>query len=57
MGEGHETYGEDPYLTSRMGVAYVEGLQGTVGDGEGEYLKTAPVPSISRCFRAGGAAP
>ena len=24
-----------------MGVAYVEGLQGTAGDGEGEYLKTA----------------
>ena len=30
-GRGHETYGEDPYLTSRMGVAYVKGLQ---GDGE-----------------------
>lgn len=27
-GRGHETYGEDPYLTSRMGVAFVEGLQG-----------------------------
>lgn len=27
-GRGQETYGEDPYLTSRMGVAYVEGLQG-----------------------------
>ncbi len=35
-GRGHETYGEDPYLTSRLGVAYVKGLQG-----EGEYLKTA----------------
>ena len=23
-GRGHETYGEDPYLTSRLGVAYVE---------------------------------
>jgi beta-glucosidase len=23
-----ETYGEDPYLTSRMGVAFVKGLQG-----------------------------
>ncbi len=38
-GRGHETYGEDPYLTSRLGVAYVEGLQGTGEDGE--YLKTA----------------
>lgn len=27
-GRGQETYGEDPYLTSRMGVAYVKGLQG-----------------------------
>ena len=35
-GRGHETYGEDPYLTSRLGVAYVEGLQG-----DGETLKSA----------------
>ena len=35
-GRGHETYGEDPYLTSRLGVAYVQGLQG-----EGETLKSA----------------
>ena len=35
-GRGHETYGEDPYLTSRLGVAFVNGLQG-----EGEYLKIA----------------
>ncbi|UAY57046.1 glycoside hydrolase family 3 C-terminal domain-containing protein [Arachidicoccus terrestris] len=27
-GRGQETYGEDPYLTSQMGVAFVEGLQG-----------------------------
>lgn len=27
-GRGHETYGEDPYLTSRLGVKFVEGLQG-----------------------------
>lgn len=27
-GRGHETYGEDPYLTSRMGIAFVKGLQG-----------------------------
>lgn len=36
-GRGQETFGEDPYLTSRMGVAYVEGLQ---GDDE-EVLKSA----------------
>ena len=35
-GRGHETYGEDPYLTSRLGVAFIEGLQG-----DGPYLKTA----------------
>ena len=27
-GRGHETLGEDPYLTSRLGVAFVKGLQG-----------------------------
>lgn len=35
-GRGHETYGEDPWLTSRLGVAYVKGIQG-----EGETLKAA----------------
>ena len=35
-GRGHETYGEDPYLTSKLGVAFINGLQG-----EGKYLKTA----------------
>ncbi|SFF67742.1 beta-glucosidase [Salegentibacter agarivorans] len=35
-GRGQETYGEDPYLTSKMGVAFVRGLQ---GDNE-HYLKT-----------------
>ncbi len=35
-GRGHETYGEDPYLTSRLGVAFVKGLQG-----KGKHLKTA----------------
>ena len=36
-GRGHETFGEDPYLTSRMGVRYVEGLQGH----DEKYLKAA----------------
>lgn len=27
-GRGHETYGEDPYLTGEMGVAFIRGLQG-----------------------------
>lgn len=37
MGRGHETFGEDPYLTSRLGVRYVMGLQGHDED----YLKAA----------------
>lgn len=36
-GRGHETFGEDPYLTSRMGVRFVEGMQGH----DAKYLKTA----------------
>ena len=36
-GRGQETYGEDPYLTSRIGVAFVKGLQGN----DPHYLKTA----------------
>ncbi len=36
-GRGHETYGEDPYLTSRLGVGYINGLQGH----DESYLKTA----------------
>ena len=35
-GRGQETFGEDPYLTSKMGVSYVKGIQG-----DGEYLKAA----------------
>ena len=35
-GRGHETYGEDPYLTGELGKAFVEGLQG-----DGKYLKAA----------------
>lgn len=32
-GRGQETYGEDPYLTAKMGVAVVKGLQGEAIDG------------------------
>lgn len=35
-GRGHETYGEDPYLTSRMGTSVVRGLQGDSYEG-GRY--------------------
>ena len=36
-GRGQETYGEDPYLTSRLGVAFVEGIQGK----DKKYMKAA----------------
>ena len=36
-GRGHETYGEDPYLTSRLGVCFVEGIQGK----DDNYMKAA----------------
>ena len=29
-GRGQETYGEDPYLTARMGVAFVTGCRATI---------------------------
>ena len=36
-GRGHETFGEDPYLTSRLGVRFIQGLQGH----DENYLKAA----------------
>ncbi|MBW4438957.1 MAG: glycoside hydrolase family 3 C-terminal domain-containing protein [Pleurocapsa minor GSE-CHR-MK-17-07R] len=39
-GRGQETYGEDPYLTARMGVAYVRALQGD----HPKYLKAVATP-------------
>ncbi len=39
-GRGQETYGEDPYLTSRIGVSFVRGLQGN----DPKYLKTISTP-------------
>jgi len=35
-GRGQETYGEDPYLTSELGLAFINGLQG-----DGEHMKVA----------------
>jgi beta-glucosidase len=39
-GRGQETYGEDPFLTSRMGVAFVTGMQGN----DPHYLKVVATP-------------
>jgi beta-glucosidase len=39
-GRGQETYGEDPFLTARMGVAYVTGMQGD----DPKYFRTIATP-------------
>jgi len=39
-GRGQETYGEDPFLTARLGVAFVKGLQGD----DPKYLETVSTP-------------
>ena len=39
-GRGQETYGEDPYLTARLGVAFVKGLQGN----DPKYFKVIATP-------------
>ncbi|HYK39674.1 MAG TPA: glycoside hydrolase family 3 N-terminal domain-containing protein, partial [Candidatus Eremiobacteraceae bacterium] len=39
-GRGQETYGEDPFLTARMGVAFVTGLQGN----DPYFFKTVATP-------------
>src|SRR5215813_6527160 len=39
-GRGQETYGEDPYLTARLGVAFVKGLQGN----DPRYFKVIATP-------------
>ena len=39
-GRGQETYGEDPYLTGRMGVEFVKGLQGN----DPKYFLTVATP-------------
>ncbi len=38
--EPQETYGEDPFLTSRLGVAFIKGLQGN----DKKYLKVVATP-------------
>jgi beta-glucosidase len=39
-GRGQETYGEDPFLAGKLGVAFVSGLQGK----DPKYLKTVATP-------------
>jgi beta-glucosidase len=42
-GRGHETYGEDPFLTSKMGIAFVKGLQG-------DYTNTLKTAATAKHF-------
>ena len=53
-GRGQETYGEDPFLTARMGVAYVTGLQ---GDDPKYYLGDRHAEALRRAQRTGADAP
>ncbi len=47
-GRGQETYGEDPFLTARMGVAFVRGMQGD----DPNRSMSSPRPNIMRCTAA-----
>ena len=42
-GRGQETYGEDPFLTARIGVAYVKGMQGD----HPQWLDVVATPSVA----------
>ena len=47
-GRGQETYGEDPFLTARMGVAFVTGMQGD----DPHYYRVISTPNTLQ-FTAG----
>ena len=49
-GRGQETYGEDPYLTSKMGLAVVRGLQGMTYDGQ-DVLSTVNYKKLLACAK------
>ena len=43
-GRGQETYGEDPFLTARLGTAFVQGIQGTDSSPAPHYLRAIATP-------------
>ena len=49
-GRGQETYGEDPYLTERMGLAVVNGLQGQSFDGKPSKERYAKLLACAKHF-------
>jgi len=50
-GRGQETYGEDPYLTAKMGLAVVRGLQGAQGNEKVEYGKNGNYRKLLACAK------
>ena len=50
-GRGQETYGEDPYLTSMMGLAVVRGLQGAQGNENIEYGRHGQYRKLLACAK------
>ena len=50
-GRGQETYGEDPYLTTKMGLAVVRGLQGAQGNENIEYGKNGNYRKLLACAK------
>ena len=50
-GRGQETYGEDPYLTTRMGLAVVDGLQGARGKEQGARGEGRPYKKLLACAK------
>ena len=50
-GRGQETYGEDPYLTTQMGLAVVRGLQGAQGDEGIEYGSKGQYRKLLACAK------
>ena len=50
-GRGQETYGEDPYLTAKMGLAVVRGLQGMTYEGQWLYGPSNPSPLTTNHYK------
>ena len=52
-GRGQETYSEDPYLTARLGVAYIKGLQGDGHSPSNNKIQMKPIspPETSKHHR------
>ena len=54
FGRLQEGFSEDPFLTSKLGVAAVNGLQGDAGSGPGTSLPAGRVAALAKHFLAYG---